>query len=536
MANQGNHPIFPKLLLVAMWLLIFATTISFSIHQFPLPRPRYVFVGYGLAIACGCLTILSREKKSKTILVGLCSGGVLISFLLRWSGYVRVLNSGDDHARFVTGAMDILHHGKIVSGLGMYDIAPIILVQPAVSTLVVGTPITFSRILLILSISMLPGIIAGAAYGLTKDLNVGLLSLFLASPFVLFLRTSALLEPESFALLLFGLCLLLFSLIKLTQSGIYVAFLLIMAASVFLHHLYSTIIIFTIGIAIYVKYTIHSIDKNMNTLPTATLVLLAPPIVLLFHMIISANAGRAVDFLIDFVVGISSVLSSEESVFGLFLPSSGILEQSSGLSSGGSAGNPVQKFANFFQIIIFALSSLVSGLFLLAKRRRKHHDMLVLGLVCSVVTIGFILKGGHPKFRFYYFLSVLMVIFTSYLYVTIGSRFRLTSISIVLLILSLAVVGPMTPLGNQTDPQIGGEAWVLTQSQFEQLQSLDRIISGPRDVPVRVSSIRSPRQRVLAESAFVPSGNENMHVSGDACMYTSMWSSGNLFLCHEIHK
>jgi hypothetical protein len=271
----------------------------------PVPRPPFFF---GLvAVVLGVLLVttlrLSRPTAADALFIG--SVGTFAAVVLRLSAFVTVISSGRDHARWVGRVQQNLEAGTVV-GSDMYASAPFYLLELGIGRLLMGVGPYEGRFVTILVAGGLPAVVGLLATRFTESRKVGLIALLVAVPQFLFLRTSALLEAESMAIIWLVLVLLLL-LVYLRDGDQRVLWLLVglTASSVLLHFLYAVVIFGTLAGTLVLLYLVERVDDSYRPLRSVNLrpLIVGNVVVGAFipiWILTSTYAGPAIDTLESF--------------------------------------------------------------------------------------------------------------------------------------------------------------------------------------------------------------------------------------------
>ncbi|WP_277542860.1 hypothetical protein [Haloarcula laminariae] len=565
-------------------VVIAATAVAYVASGSPVPRPRYLFGGVAAALGALLFAVLRAETFSRSDILAIGGLATLAGGVLRFSAFITVITSGIDHTRWVRRVQsNIAANG--ITGTDMYASAPFYLLELGMGQQLFGLSAFETRFITLTIASLLPVVLGTFAYYLTDDPRTGLVAVLVATPQFLFLRTSALLEAESLALLWYMVTMLLVVRYLQTKDmrlfGLFTGFLL---TSVFLHFLYAVIlfctIVGTLGLLVVVERT-TPLDTPVSQETTYRLAqgTGAAGLFIPVWILMSTYGGVALDVIRSFfsrdtneetatpttetpggtpetpggtpetpggtpetpggtpetpggtpetpggtpemspdsAVGTTSPKSTAgqqviqepgdggssplDMVLDFLLPQSGTVARSVG-----TAGSSGETLLALFPVVLFigggGLGSLVSTV-----RHRAYDLFLLVTLstvtIMSVVSV-FIDIEFQLGYRLYYFVGALLVVSMAIgiRRSSVTSRSIFVMIILVSIFLPYAALGPMTPLGNNVDPEFGGTDWRFSENEFNQLRSLDeRFAQGglvkydvsqiPTHIEIRTSTTRS---------------------------------------------
>lgn len=524
-------------------------------------RPWFLFAGVGTSLTLLLIVVYIPGSINRRTLTGITTVGLLNALFLRLSGFYIVAISGIDHGRWVMRVQRQIQAGGII-GNDMYASAPFYLLELGISQLILGLDPFQTRFVTILIATLLPVAIGLFTYRITENCCVSLTAFLLAVPHMLFLRTSALLEAESMAIL--WSVITLYVLVKYIQTddrrfyGLFVAFAVL---AVFLHFLYATVIF---GIAVGTQVLLYVSRKtpglgsplerhHVRRLSVANLV---AGVFIPLWILLSTYGGVARDTLRSGfdrsressgteptntkstpssekpTPSSETTSSSSDSLFDLvdvFIPSSSTVGRSIGAGTWSTLFDLLGAFTPLLALL--GLGG-VGGVITL--RRRRGFDIVLLSGGITIATAAIVGVTVRLKFdlgfRLYYFLAVFLVMFAAIGIAQLmrfdGRAKRALRVSVVLLFVSYAVLGPMSPLGNNVDPRFGGTPWHITQTEQDQLQSFGVILNDGAVVGSDVPQI--PRHLRLQ------SNNDDLYLTRDPChLDDQVMSGGELTVCQR---
>lgn len=482
MALQGRRS---KPVVAAAAVLLGLTAVAFTLDGSPTPRPWYLFVATAAVFTLLAVGIAAERSRS-TLLAG-AYVAVLCGFFLRASPFVRVVSSGLDYGRWLSYAERFLETGSLGTG-DMYAASPLYVLDVVVGNWVVGGPMYAARFYTVTVSALLPLLVGLLAHRLTGRAEAGYLSVILSASGALFFRTSALLESESLALCWFVLGVYLFVRALETPDRRYLgAFLFVAATMVMVHFFYGVVLCATVAGTLVLWYLVHRTDLvRLPRIPHGfrlNLAVAAVGVATTSWILWSVYAHTAVATLES-----ATTVQSSASPFAFLIPSSGVTGESIGAvegaaASGGDAGGESSLASSLlvrlYPVVILSAVAAVGALFAYRDSVRGHVALVVAAVVGAMTVVAtFVGLDYDLGFRMYYFGVVFAIVFAS-LALAVGLRSErwrdarpVVVAAMVVFVFSYALVSPVTPIGNNIDPKLGGSSWTLTDTEHEQLRQL----------------------------------------------------------------
>lgn len=576
--SRSRH-ISARLPVIIAALLLATTAIAYALDGRPVPRPPYVFVGVAATLATLLWTTL-RDDHSTYDRVAVGAVALLCGAFLRASPFVETITSGIDHGRWVMRVQSFLAAGG-VTGSDMYAAAPIYILELAVGQLLLGLGPFGTRFVTIAIASLFPLVIALFGLRTTGSPRVALAALLVAVPQFLLLRTSTLLEAESLAVGWFVLALYLLAKYVETADVRFFGLLLAFTVSaVLLHFLYAVVIFGAVLGTGVLLYVVRRFDPDMPTLSRDQARKLAvgnvvAGLLIPIWILSSQYRGAALDTLRSFVDDPDTGATTEsertttsdvttpatsDGSNGSALPATPGQESSAPAPNGGSGGI-VRSFVDFLttfvpssgtvgrsvgasgasSLVVLLGAVLPLGAFagmagiggLATLRRRRASELLLLCATATVVGAAGVFVVANLEFnlgyRLYYFVAILLTVFAAIGLVRLGShadRGRTAlRVGAILLFLTYAAVGPMSPLGNNVDPRFGGTDWRLSESEYEQIEAFGATLGGAERIDHRIPQV--PGHLRLSSS----DGELYLAREGDCRRDAKVMSGGDVRVC-----
>lgn len=548
-----------------------------------MPRPVYVFAG--VAVALTLLLVVSEGfQQLDRVEIGLAVGlALLASAILRVSTYASVAVSGFDHGHWLSRVQGILAAGGIVKS-DMYADAPFYLLELAIGQLVLGVDPFGTKFVTIAIGTMFPVVLAVFTREILGR-QAALVAFLVAAPQMLFLRTSALLEAESLALPWAILCLyLLTRYLKTGDKRLLALLLVLVPLSVLLHFLYSAVIFGVAAGTIVLLYALRKVPGIPSPLDRRQLkpllgILVFGGLFIPAWILTSQYAAVAMDTLrsiFDSSSTSSQTTTSQSQsqtttsqsqtttsqsqtttsqsqsqtttqsagsqpagesggaesgseliqtlleLFGSVIPEGDVVARSIGVGGSESAFSLLLAFS---PLLIFLALSGIGGLLLL--KRRKEFDVLLLSAIATIggasVLAVFVGLRFNLGYRLYYFLAALLVPAAALALRNLTAQQRNTVLrgAVIACFLVFAFVGPMSPLGNNVDPHFGGNSWRLSETEYNQLQTLNDQLDTGEVIEHRVPQI-PPNLRLR-------SINEHLYLTDRSCNSDSKVADTGVF-------
>lgn len=515
-----QHVLWKSLFIVSLALPAVAN-ILLTTSDSVFPRPWYYFALLGTSTVFVTLLLFVSQTDREIILCLLSV--IIIGVCLRISGYLVVISSGLDYGRWIARAALFISEGAI-SGNDMYAASPLYLLELTISKQILGISVFSTRFITILASSGILLFVYSLTRLATNSAKVGVLSsiLILSQPF--YLRTASLLESESLAIPLFALTVLLF--LKLESSSdtrFLCIYGLILFSIISLHFFYATITILVLSLShILLAGYKHLTNDDLRDLnQSGFLITLGALVALPVWMLWSVYAHTA-------VITLVSVLSIPEptSLISIFLPSGGEVGASTVDSS--STGSPINTILKLMPVVLLFASAGLGGVFTLVNRKLATVGLLVLSTLLVLLTFGALVAGFdyNLEYRLYYFLGLLACSFSAIImYAAIeNTTNHIGPVICILLILIMSLLGPVSPLGNNVDPMLGGSSWAITESDYTQLESMNKWSGEGESATVRIPQYHS---------FFAPSVDSNDVYLGESCVGRSskLGTTGTYTIC-----
>jgi len=503
-------------------LLITGALITYGVSGSPIPRPWYIFVISG--VCAGLLFVLGMQfdrrvgKRKKSALL-ICLFGFF--WLLHWTPFARPLFTIGDYQSFLLGVHSIRTTGHVTLD-GVYKFTPYIVLYPAIGQILADIPLLKAKLLTIPLSFLLPlfmFLFVREAYSESAGWSAAILS----SSFVLFLRTSVLVEPPVITLPLFVLSVYL---LEKTRSTGDRRFLFVLVAFLAVNswiHLYYALItaLITLGLAVFVVFE-GRLFRGQPSRPIH--------IALLGVLILVVVRTQPVWIIMLSGAKTFSPVQFFTNPIEYILPQSGAVNRTTSTTSNHSsiAGGPI---LNYFQLLLLIPAAILGGIRALSQRARL---LLGFGFVCGAT--GFLVIARNTpqaKYRIYFLIGLVLVIFSSILasYVfrklsPIQSRpkYVLTGV-LFLVVFTYGSLGPVSGLGNDVDPRFGGKSIVVLPSDYEQRVAVRESMVGAK---VSQSSERSlVGIGSSASNSEVIGGNHTVLTIHRSCTEGDIvWSSG----------
>ncbi|RDZ59352.1 hypothetical protein C5B91_09025 [Haloferax sp. Atlit-10N] len=521
----------------AALLAIAVASFGFATASTQLPRPWILFGG--IAAAVGILThrVLRYDVPSCIESISIIGETVLIAYFLRVTGYLHLAASGRDTQMWAGGIGQIVETGYVSPG-GMYGASPVYFLEVAVSGIILG-PMSRSASVLgehnitIAVASLLPVLVAAITVRFAGR-RAGLIAGLLATVFPLYLRTATLYESEHLTLPWFALLVLLFQ-VSATRRDRLVSttFALVLVASAWLHFFYATVFVALFSGAIIVRDLMESFPFLPNSRPQIPVLgVITGGVLLSFHILWSGWAGHAVGVLSSlFTISVPTSLS------GLLVPSTGAAASSVG-GGGESGASLLATVVKYLPLGLPVALAGVGGLYALARPKRYSMEVIAIAVVGVGATAVLLVAqlGYNLHFRMFYFVGTLALVFAGAVLVR-GSdlnldHWEIAPLVLSLLVLSVAITGPISPMGNNVDPGIDrsesvGELWATRSTTWMQKEHLGTFASGPEPLEERTDAfISGPKPGRFSK-------NPSPLVVDDAsCESESVvWDSGSVYGC-----
>lgn len=513
-------------------VILTSTILWFVIKDIPYPRPLIVFIGAGLSLTillAGFLLTPTRLRKTDTILLTVYI--FVASFFIRVSGYLRVLYSGSDNYRLFRLVQETITAGSYDASGGLYASAPFYIMEVVVSRLITDVGLTSVRFIVIFISSTFPLLLAILAYRVTRNKKTAWFAGLVGVVSPLNLRTSALLEAESFILLLLVVFLIgMYATFSTVDRRTYAVTVSIAILTVLFHFLYSLILLAVYAGVVFFRYLLSKLNiikyKNNKQMKLEMLSLVIVGICIGSYILWSGYSGTSVGI-------IASIFSVNvfDSIISVLLPSGNTA--SAQARSGGSI-NSITLLGRYGPLLILGLLGATGALESL--RRRQHITLLTiggaLGILAVGVGIGLAGSGLSYQLRIYYFVTVILLLFAGIGIQYAGSspsrlRFIIRAVMI-LLILGYMITAPLTPLANNVDPRFGGTSFATTSSELETFKSINQRISPSRSITVDQEPIENSQLYLIVKSSSGPPAR----ITGKNCLQNStIWTNGNIRIC-----
>jgi len=529
----------------ASWLLLAVTAAQFGIDGTPYPRPIYVFLGVGGVIAVQVATVHQLDGEiSPEQVVLIAIPGLAAGLFLRYSMWSSVVASGSDMITHIaTRAGHIVKTGNVIENAGMYTHTPLLHILMAIQAIVTDLwvfDIRFASVVL----SALTPILVGLFAREVSDTQTGLYGLLLAIPFPLMLRTGAMFDTESLALPWFMLLLyLLFRAVR-TQSRLFTTlFLFVTGFSTYIHFLYPMIIVAIFLFTVVIAELLGRLGLRPFSIANRSFIVLGSFATALFVFSRMFWTDKGATMLLAFGVR-SSSFKPPTGILSFLLPTSGAV----GRSTATTSGPPWLMILNYAPVFLLLAVGTIGSLYVLHQFLTERRFGLLLVTTTGVCLITILALAGFSSsstmrlaFRLYYFAGLTGIVFAAIALrwadnlrvgfdrspVSPRTAVRVVSITF---ILCFAVLSPMSSLGNTVDPVLGGQAVAMTETDTQQLATMDHYMGGSsRVLPTAVDQVELPANR----GPFAPSGYTDYSIigAGSACKGNRIYAGETFALC-----
>jgi len=513
----------------AALLAIAVAAVGFAMARTQLPRPWILFAGLSIAIGILAYRVIRYQVPSTGESLAILGETVLIGYFLRVSGYLHLAASGRD-TQMWAGAIGTIVETGYASGGGMYEASPIYLIEVAVLGIIYGSMPRSASVLgehnvSVIVASFLPILVAAITIRFAER-RAGLLAGLLTIVFPLYLRTATLYESEHLALLWFSLLILLFQ-VSASQRDQWVStiFVLTLVASAWLHFFYATVFVVLFAGATAVRGVMESILFLPERRPQIQILgIVTGGVFITLHILWSGWAGHAVGVL-------SSVftISVPTSISGLFFPSSG----AAGSSVGSGGGGLFVTILKHLPIGLLLLLAGIGGFYALVHPKQYGMEAIAIAVVSVGGTVILLVAqlGYNLHFRMFYFAGTLTLVFAGAALAR-GAEMDLgypnaLSITLTFLILTVAITGPLSPMGNNVDPHFDETDWVTRSATWDQKENLGALTIG--DQPLKE---RSRHFIVGPKPGRYASYPSPVIVDDAECGFDSeVWDSGTVHGC-----
>lgn len=526
--------------LILGWVILAISNIIFVTSGSPYPRPLWYFTGISASLFFMLLCFVrpvNEKYSTKKYLLSV----LFLSLNFRISGYYRVIVSGGDYQRWLDNSMKYIHKSSIV-GEGMYADSPFYILFIVINKLVNNVGIFDIRYILIAVSVLLPLFVYVLTRTVTGDPRTGIVASVLTVPFPLFLRTASLLESEVLAIGWFTLSLYLLYR-SLDAPTFRSMFLLTIYTymSVWLHFFYSFIIITVLSSIIYVSYFVNFIlvrTSEKQTLMSTNYIeqgvnrghivyTFLVGVFLTYHVISSRFNNHAVGALYSLIN-----IELKDSLLSYLIPSGDTVAKSVGTTTQLPTSVRLIKFVPFIVLLILSLSYSVK---IYQRLKNSRFELYMLSTVLAITLFTLVASLSHNlQYRMYYFISIPVIVISSRLVSEeIGRSDLFGSIkkfTIVFLLASYVIAGPVTPLGNNVDSPIGETLGAGTTSEYEQINRFDDLIEGDSPIPIWAHDfiwVFSPSGQQRDEGRYIT--DQNCRPIRDT--HNKIWSTGHYHVC-----
>lgn len=453
------------------------------------------------------------------------SGGtllILISFTLRWSGFVHVVAGSRDHASLLKRVASVMDSGIITYG-GMYESAPLYIFIQAIGGLVAGLEEFSVTLVVLIATSIIPIIIGALSIRLTNNRGAGLITISLAVPFGLFLRTGASVEADGVAVIWFTLsCLAFFIYRSDCKTRTAALFIFIASSSVFLHLLYSSFILgfFYILVSVIFAASRYS-GESVPTHLIITVVTIGT--IVAGRILWSGDAERAVWFLTTVVK-----LPQFGSVIELLVPTTEAASEGVGASGINKNSGVINGLVGGV-LHVFSLAIIGAVGFIIAFSQNKRRNVILMSISLAIPTILLLIFPfeHNLSYRLYYFVGVVLLCLAGVvpeckkLVISSLNLRRIVLVTIIILLIPYFAFGPIVPIGNDLDPRFGGTSFATTWTDYEQFQSIDRFTPGTKEVDYNGTR----------NVAHLPTGSGTLTGFNHCGGKNRVWTTGSYSLC-----
>jgi len=523
------------------WMFLLGAIVLFIYTGRSLPRPWFLFIPVGVGLTV--LTILFVVYDSIPVKYQVNSAVFIIicSIFIRISGYTTISYSGGDHFRLMQMAKRTAESGSYPGAHGLYAAAKVFILEAVGFKYFTGVHIPTTNIIFIFCSALLPIMIGIVAWYLTSSSAVGFLSAIVATSFPLLLRTSALLEAEMLVLTIFVPVLYTLVSYDRTNHQLYLVLLLFLLSSIVLiHFLYALIIVFSVLVMFLVKHIMFKFGFGENPAMGGAVIGVSCVGLWTFSYIVwSSYAGISVGIvtsILYFDIGPLTELIYPSSGSGTIAASTG--DRASASRTGNSVLEsflrPVVRYSSIFVPTALGAVGGVKSVF-----DQRHGNMIILLFIFVGLTFGIALGlgGSGPTYqlRMYYTIGILILIFAS-----IGVKLMFRSCSdyntgtiIVLFVLLIVyfTTAPISPFGNNVDPQFGGQSFATTKSSAESSTTVSNVFGSAYDISVD----RKIDRRVGAYIPITSVGAQPARLmeSSESCDGDIVYTDGTAVLCAE---
>lgn len=496
----------------------------------PWPRPWYLFIVMAALTSTLPLHAAWIGDGHQISTWFSMTGLFMISWILRWTPLARPMNTFGDHEGFLRSMIAIAETGSIPAG-GVYEFTPFIFELPQLWRFVTGsslyeTPVPTSIISAFLPIAIFLFLREA------KDAKTGWFGAVLSVPLGLFLRSSVLVETPSIALTWLMFCFYLLARVDdRFEKRLVVLLITFVLVSTWIHPYYSLVTAILIsGVLLFRILERRLTGNSRRSLPLAGV--LAAAILVIFRS--QTVWGLAVDGALSFSPG-----SLLQDPIATLYPTGGAIGQSLGQTSGSGAtderlGPLPLSVVNLYQLALLGSAAVIGGLYSLYAKERflAYSGFLTAGFPFLLL----LRDTKHAKFRAYYIIGVAMVIFAALLMryfwrkrnrIAPFLRNALVLVAVIL-IFSYMFLGPVSAVGNDMDPRIGGTSSTLLPSDHEQLSALGESMQEANVVSIRAEfekrTVLDGKRRLFS----VPDteGGIELLVTRECSTKTTLWDSG----------
>lgn len=522
------------------WSVFNLILIGYILRDFPIQRGLWFFLGIGLAATIVITDAIVSDEVTQFQFVSTSCLVLLLGFVLRWTMYDRIAVVTGDHWAFLSFATQTVSNGVTPQGMGTYSSAPFLILNYAINHLLTGIDLINIKLTTIVTASLLPLLVGSVLYAATYEKRFFILGIELSAPFVLFTRGAALVEGEFLVLLWFcSILLLIGRLLQRDSWRLRLLLLILLGLSPLVHPFYALVFLLIVGgIMILSEFFQGRGWSKLSTNRSLASVILAAGVVILFFVFFTSILKKAV--LIGTTFDISGSVTSI--VTNIFSPT-GSVGRSIGANDGGGSGTGV--IIKFLQVFLVMGLAGYGGLHALFKREKIHEMLLFMSIpIFSLGAFATLLSfKSNVGFRVYYFIGFAGILLAS---IGVVSQFdseydlsRVVDVShtgaryfiIALLIVYTMIfwtLGPISILGNNVDPRLGGERAALTTQEFEELRHLDRRApAGPYEDsrPITRNYIHKPSIGTLERSRIVNAAQCSKVYSN------KVWAGGSIIAC-----
>ena len=470
-------------------VLIGLTAVAFTLDGSPTPRPWYLFAGVAAAFTLLAVGVAVWDDGSALTLGAGAYVTLLGGFFLRASPFVRVVSSGYDYGRWLGYAERFVETGALRIESDMYSASPLYILDVVVGNWIVGGPMYSARFFTVAIASALPLFVGVLAYRVTNRPLVGYLAVVLGTAAPLFFRTSVLLESESLALCWFVLGTYLFvRCFEIADRRYQALFLVVAGTAVIVHFFYGVVLLATVAGTLAVWHVLAGSEGVR--LPRAVhsfrldLSVGAVSVVTTGWILWSTYAHTAV---LTFQSG--TTIRGLSNPLALFIPSSGSTGASIGAvasdtaASTGAAGGPsaASLTVQLYPVLLVLALACAGAAYAYRELPRSHVGLIVVGVVGVLSVVATVVGLDYDLgFRMYYFAIIFALPFAAVGlgvalradHAKIGGRQPVVVAAAVVLVFSYALIAPVTPIGNNVDPKLGGNSWKMTTTERDQLTQL----------------------------------------------------------------